>query len=119
MAFGLALLGVETLLDLNAAIFWWSAWSEVRSAPFVLAPDLTVDVFITTYNEAPDLLRATALGALAMDYPHRTYILDDGRREEVRVMAEEIGCGYITRARCGRLTPRTNPPTRRARTSRA
>jgi cellulose synthase (UDP-forming) len=33
-----------------------------------------------------------------MRYPHRTYLLDDGRRSAVRALAEELGCTYITRA---------------------
>ena len=58
----------------------------------------TVDVFITTYNEDVALLRQTVRAALAMRYPHRTYVCDDGRRAEVEALAQELGCGYITRA---------------------
>ena len=32
-----------------------------------------------------------------MDYPHKTYVLDDGRRDEVRKIAESLGVHYITR----------------------
>jgi cellulose synthase (UDP-forming) len=32
-----------------------------------------------------------------MRYPHATYVLDDGRRHEVRALADELGCRYITR----------------------
>ncbi|MCX7738243.1 MAG: UDP-forming cellulose synthase catalytic subunit [Hydrogenothermaceae bacterium] len=41
----------------------------------------TVDVFIPTYNEPPEIVKATALAALSMDYPQekfKVYILDDG-----------------------------------------
>ena len=41
-----------------------------------------VDVLIPTYNESLDVLRPTVLGALAMEYPHKTvYVLDDGHRD--------------------------------------
>ncbi len=41
----------------------------------------TVDVFIPTYNEPPEIPKVTALAALNMDYPSdkfNVYILDDG-----------------------------------------
>ena len=61
------------------------------------ASNRTVDVFVTTYNEDPDLLRQTLRAAVAMRYPHRTWVLDDGRRPAVRALAEELACGYLTR----------------------
>lgn len=58
----------------------------------------SVDVFITTYNEDREIVRRTAVGAMAMDYPKKTvYLLDDGHRESMRDLAEEVGCHYITR----------------------
>jgi cellulose synthase (UDP-forming) len=59
-----------------------------------------VDVFIPTYNEPLEVVRPTVLAALALDWPAdklRVYILDDGKREEVRTFAEEFGVDYITR----------------------
>lgn len=57
-----------------------------------------VDVLIPTYNESEAIVRRTAIGCQAMDYPHkRIYILDDTRRPSMRQLAEELGCGYITR----------------------
>ena len=58
---------------------------------------LKVDVYVTTYNEDVDLLRQTLRAAVAMRYPHETYVLDDGRRAEVRALADEVGCRYLTR----------------------
>src|SRR5581483_126573 len=58
---------------------------------------LKVDVYITTYNEDPALLRSTILGAVHMRYPHETYVLDDGQRPEVRALAEALGARYLTR----------------------
>ena len=59
-----------------------------------------VDVFIPTYNEPMTVVRATILGAIAMDWPRekmKVWLLDDGRREEFRQFAELCGIGYITR----------------------
>ena len=71
-----------------------SIHSNAASAP----RGRTVDVFITTYDEPLEVLRRTAMGARAIQYPHRTYVLDDGKRDEVMEMAKELGIGYIRRA---------------------
>lgn len=58
----------------------------------------SVDVFIPTYKEPDFIVRRTAIGCQAMDYPNKTiYILDDTRRPHIQKMAEELGCKYITR----------------------
>jgi len=57
----------------------------------------TVDVFIATYNEPLDILRDTVACAVAIRYPHRTLLLDDGNRPEVAALAEEFGCVYLGR----------------------
>jgi cellulose synthase (UDP-forming) len=57
-----------------------------------------VDVFVPTYNESVELVRKTLLAALAMDYPHRTWLLDDGRRPEMQALARQLGCEYLARA---------------------
>ncbi len=76
----------------------------------------TVDVYIPTYNEPPDLVRITATAALQMVYPSgklRVFILDDGasrisgggleakqaedRSRRLRSIAAEIGAIYHAR----------------------
>lgn len=60
----------------------------------------TVDIFVTVYNESLDILYRTLVGCVAMDYPasrKRVYVLDDGRREEVKRLAEQLGCQYVSR----------------------
>lgn len=58
----------------------------------------SVDVFIPTYNESDAIVRRTAIGCQAIDYPNKTiYILDDTRRPQMRQLAQELGCQYITR----------------------
>ncbi|GGA60172.1 hypothetical protein GCM10011507_09670 [Edaphobacter acidisoli] len=59
-----------------------------------------IDLLIPTYNEPLSLVRHTAFAAMNIDWPVgklNVYILDDGRREEFRKFAEELGIGYITR----------------------
>ncbi|MBU4499507.1 MAG: glycosyltransferase, partial [Gammaproteobacteria bacterium] len=69
---------------------------SVRVAPLPAA-GLKVDVFIPTYNEDVDLVRRTAMAAQAMDYPHETWILDDGNREAMRNLAQSLGLRYLAR----------------------
>ncbi|PFG37965.1 cellulose synthase (UDP-forming) [Georgenia soli] len=58
---------------------------------------VTVDVFITTYGEPVETIRATAAAARAMRGRHETWILDDGRSPEVEALAAELGVSYLTR----------------------
>jgi tetratricopeptide (TPR) repeat protein/cellulose synthase/poly-beta-1,6-N-acetylglucosamine synthase-like glycosyltransferase len=74
----------------------------------------TVDVFVPTYNEDPQLLRATLEACQRLDYPHRTYLCDDGgtearlnnpahadsaraRAELLKSICAELGANYVTR----------------------
>ncbi len=91
-------LAAEFLNFIEAVLFYFSTWKPTRhSSPAPLA-DRAVDVFIATYNEPMSLLRDTVVCAVGMQYPHKTYILDDGNQPDVRELAREIGCEYIARA---------------------
>lgn len=56
-----------------------------------------VDVFITAAGEPLALLRATILAVQAMEYPHRTIVLDDGESPELQRLAEKLGADYLSR----------------------
>ncbi len=58
---------------------------------------VTVDVLITVYGEPLDVIRHTAQAALAIRGRHTTWILDDGRSDEVQALATELGCRYVRR----------------------
>lgn len=60
-------------------------------------PGLAVDIFVPTYNESIEILEATMVGCRRIRYPHKTYILDDGKREEVKQLALRLGCIYLSR----------------------
>jgi cellulose synthase (UDP-forming) len=71
------------------------AWARAR--PVDLLP--SVDVFIPTYNEEPDVLERTIVGAISLDYPNFTvWVLDDGRRSWVANLAAAKGARYLTRS---------------------
>lgn len=58
----------------------------------------SVDVLIPTYNEPAFILRRTVIGCQAMAYANkRVYLLDDTNRPEIRALAQELGCEYVTR----------------------
>ena len=62
---------------------------------------VTVDVFITTYGEDLDVIRRTVVAALAIHGRHRTWVLDDGRSDEVRDLSAELGARYVRRLSSG------------------
>jgi cellulose synthase (UDP-forming) len=56
-----------------------------------------VDVLIPTANEPFDIVSETIKKAIAMDYPHKTFVLDDGKSPQVKELVESLGGYYITR----------------------
>lgn len=62
---------------------------------------ITVDVFFATYDEDEELVRLSIIDAKKIKYPCsidiRIHVLDDGRREKMRSVADEEGVGYISR----------------------
>ena len=59
--------------------------------------EVPIDVYITTYGEELDKIRATVSAAVAMHGKHITYVLDDGKSDDVRALAAELGAEYIVR----------------------
>jgi cellulose synthase (UDP-forming) len=96
LLYGAEVFGFVTAL-LNAFMTW--RLTERHAPP--PAAGLKVDVFIPTYNEDVDMVRRTALAARVMEYPHQTWILDDGNRPAMRAMAESLGVRYLARSENG------------------
>jgi cellulose synthase (UDP-forming) len=60
----------------------------------------TVDIYIPTYNEPLEVVRASTLAAMNIDWPAdklKVYILDDGKRREFWEFAKVCEIGYIVR----------------------
>lgn len=88
----------ETYSLVDSLLFGMTMWRlKERERAEPPAEGLTVDVFITSYNEPVDLVMRTARAAKAIRYPHETWVLDDGNREEMRAACEAEGIGWITR----------------------
>ncbi len=66
-------------------------------------PRGTLDVFITVCGEEPEMVEATLQAALDIDYPHNTYVLNDGRLagmegwEAIEALCERHGVRCFTR----------------------
>jgi cellulose synthase (UDP-forming) len=103
-----AMLLAEGLTAFHAIGTWWTILAhDDRPEPVDVtvwrnrlragAESPTIDVFITAYGEAPELVRTTMRAARDMELPHRTWVLDDGDSDIVRGICTEEGVGYLRR----------------------
>ena len=64
------------------------------------APGLRV-AFITTFvpgSESLDMLRRTLASMMVADYPHDTWLLDEGDHPDVRVLCRQLGVRHFSRS---------------------
>jgi len=59
---------------------------------------ITVDIFVTVYGEDVAIIERTVRAALAVRGRHTTWVLDDGRSDEVRDLAGTLGARYLRRS---------------------
>ncbi len=97
MLFSVILYGAELYGFVASLMFFYMVWKFADRKPKPAPKGLRVDVFIPTLNESEEVLRRTIQGAIDMNYPHKTYVLDNGNRPEIRRLCEELGCEYIAR----------------------
>lgn len=92
------LLFVAEVMSLIAtALHFYETWTipeEEHPEPL----EATTDIVIATYNEAMTVLEPTIVGSLRVHGVRQVWVLDDGRRDEVREYCEEVGARYVTRA---------------------
>ncbi len=103
-AFGVILLCAEVYAWVVLMLGYFQNSWPLNRVPKQLVSDTTkwpsVDVFIPSYNEPLDVVRATVFAAQGIDWPKdklNIYILDDGKRTEFEEFAELAHVGYITR----------------------
>ncbi|MFV1991550.1 MAG: glycosyltransferase, partial [Acidimicrobiales bacterium] len=89
-----AVLALEVYAWVRLALLAVVSWRVPEPDSPQVHSVVAVDVFVTTYHETTELVRATLLGASRITYPHTTYLLDDSNRDEMRQLAEELGVRY-------------------------
>lgn len=99
---------------LGSWIVYLGTHHRARKLP-AMPSNLTVDVFVTAYNEDYSMIERCLTAACEMQGPHKTWLLDDGDDPELDKLAEKLNVGYLTRdnrkdAKAGNLNaafPRT------------
>lgn len=97
IAFSVLFYAAELLAFVGSIITFFICWRVVLRKPAAPPAGLTVDVWIPTYNESIALVRRTVMAAMRIEYPHQTWLLDDGNRPEMRELALTLGCRYLAR----------------------
>ncbi|MDP1833925.1 MAG: glycosyltransferase [Candidatus Moranbacteria bacterium] len=64
---------------------------------FLVEKKPTIDIFVTAMGESLETLEETLTAAINMDYPHNTFILDDGKSDALKKFAQSLGVIYVVR----------------------
>ena len=97
------LLAAEVHNAFGLVLYTIALW-EIDGGPVAAAdhattgPALRIAVLIPTYNEPVEVLMPTIAASVALRPAHETWVLDDGRRDEVRDLAVRLGARYLTRS---------------------
>ena len=101
---GFGLLAAEAYAWFILILGFFQTIRPLKRKPVQLPKDTStwpsVDIYIPPYNEPLSVVKPTTIAALALDWPEdkiNVYILDDGKRDEFKAFAAEIGVGYIVR----------------------
>ena len=92
-----ALLAAECYGIVSFLVLVHTAWRLPESRSPTPRRQYEVDVLVCTYDEPPEVVEATLAGCRGISYRHTTWLLDDGRRPEMRDLAESMGARYLTR----------------------
>lgn len=93
----MVLLVAELVGWVSLGFYAFLAWDRAPCAPVAVTTERSVDVLVPTYDEPVGVLRATLLGCAALEHPHTTWLLDDGRRPEIAELARLMEVEYLTR----------------------
>ena len=91
------LLAAELFGTLTLFLHVFSTWCLVERHALPVPPGYEADIFITTWNESPEILRHTLLAAKQVTHARKIWLLDDGGRPEMAALAQELGVEYLTR----------------------
>jgi cellulose synthase (UDP-forming) len=97
LLFSVIVYGAELFGFAAALLYFVTCWRLQRRSPLPVPPTATVAVLVPTINEPVDIVRRTLMAAQRMKHAHEVWLLDDGNRAEMHVLAEELGCRYLAR----------------------
>ena len=75
----------------------FGTWNYSHRIPLPAPLNVSVDVLIPAYKEPLWMIRRTVMAALNIKYPHNVLLLDDGKRDEMKDLAAELGVIYLRR----------------------
>jgi len=105
--FAIPMVIAETYGIIDMILFVVMSWKQTVREPLPPLEQVSVDIFITTYNEPEELVAVTAMAAMNIDWPDKkVHILDDGARESMKRLVEKLGCNYISRGEEWKGKPR-------------
>ncbi|MGV6839164.1 MAG: glycosyltransferase family 2 protein [Planktomarina sp.] len=105
--FSVAVVAAETFCFVGTLLFYFDIWEEPKTRNIERPNPMKtggkhVDIFITTYDEAPDLVEDSIIAAKNMRVPDgfvaKLHILDDGGRAPLKQLAMKYGAQYHARA---------------------
>lgn len=105
MAFSAAFYAAELVTFIGSIITFFISWRVAVRRPTAPPQGLSVDVWIPTYNESLEMVRRTVMAAMQIEYPHQTWLLDDGNRPQIRELARSLGCRYLAREKNTQAKP--------------
>ncbi len=98
------LYALVSLATLYYVAVWFARWFSLRNMrrpiPVDPEPDLRVGVatsFVPGVESLP-MLEQTVRNLVALDYPHETWVLDEGNSPEVRALCDQLGASHFSRA---------------------
>ena len=89
--------GAEIFGFACALLYLAMCWKLRQRKPLPVLEGATTAVFVPTINESVDIVRRTVMAAQRMKHATEVWLLDDGNRLEMQVLADELGCRYLAR----------------------
>jgi cellulose synthase (UDP-forming) len=97
LAFSATVYAAEVFGFVAMLLYLVTAWRLERRSPLPMPRNATIAVLIPTRDESVDTVRRTLMAAQRMKHAHDVWLLDDGNRLEMHVLAEELGARYLAR----------------------
>ena len=82
---------------MQVCFVWYLYCRFEKRAEIKSPPDLTVDVFLTAFDEPAWIVKRAIQAARQISYPHKTYLLDDSPEKNFEHLADQLQVEYLTR----------------------